>query len=552
VDSSIKFNVSANTAQFQSGMRQVSTVAKGTAAGIKSAFAGVGTMLVGGAIVSGLKSLMNDFDRVGKLATRFDTSAESIQRVSVAAQVAGTDVEAVANAMTKAGIAASKAVESGGQMAELFQRAGISARDFAAANVDEKLLMIAEAYRAAGSDAIKTNAIIEIMGSRAGANLIPLISNLESLKAEMAGVAVATDETVRRIEAANDAMTRSGNTIKVYFAEALGFYTQTAERIGSLMAGVGPQTIAEMERAQELANAANRLAKENKLILDESGKPVAAPTGFFENFGQTKEFLEQRKENERRIAEEADRFKKEQKEATKATKELGQASEEVAKKMTGQREQRSKILELGLQIKEAEAAGNEALAEKLRYQEDVEQGILKYKDAEDAYGMAVREANAELAKRNELINKGQSNGLQDIVAIRQGYIEATRGSAGLSPEEEAKRQEAIKKYHNLTRQNPELLRFDVQSKLSELAKQGVTADPIKQAIASLINGPASRALQTAGMTEPERQRAEAAGRTSSPAAAAAEADKIATESTLQKVAKFLEELNTKLPQPVLV
>jgi hypothetical protein len=208
VDSSIKFNVSANTAQFQSGMRQVDTVAKGTAAGIKSAFAGVGSMLVGGAIVSGLKSLMNDFDRVGKLASRFNTSAESIQRVSVAAQVAGTDVEAVANAMTKAGIAASKAVESGGQMADLFQRAGISARDFAAANVDEKLLMIAEAYRAAGTDASKTNAIIEIMGSRAGANLIPLISNLEALKAEMQGVSVASDDVVRKIEAANDRLTR--------------------------------------------------------------------------------------------------------------------------------------------------------------------------------------------------------------------------------------------------------------------------------------------------------------------------------------------------------
>jgi hypothetical protein len=524
VDSSIKFNVSANTAQFQSGMRQVSTVAKGTAAGIKSAFAGVGTMLVGGAIVSGLKSLMNDFDRVGKLATRFDTSAESIQRVSVAAQVAGTDVEAVANAMTKAGIAASKAAESGGQMAELFQRAGISARDFAAANVDEKLLMIAEAYRAAGTDASKTNAIIEIMGSRAGANLIPLISNLESLKSEMAGVAVATDETVRRIEAANDAMTRQGNTIKVYFAEALGFYTQTAERIGSLVAGVGPQTIAEMERAQDLANAANRLAKESKLILDESGKPVAAPTGFFENFGQTKEFLEQRKENERRIAEEADRFKKEQKEATTATKELGQASEQVAAKMTGQLEQRSKILELGLQIKEAEAAGNEALADKLRYQEDIEKGILKYKDAEDAYGMAVREANAELAKRQQMLSKGSQGG-SEFEQVRAKYIEGlSRSTNSLSPEELKARKENSQRYHELTRLNPELLN---------------------------VGGAASRMANAAGMTEPERQRAEAAGRTSSPGAAS-EAAQMATETTLQKAVEFLKELTGKLPQPVLV
>lgn len=524
MDSSIKFNVSANTAQFQSGMRQVSTVAKGAAKSIKSDFDRVGTMLIGGAIVAGLKSLMNDFDRVGKLATRFDTSAESIQRLSVAAQVAGTDIEAVANAMTKAGIAASKAVENGGQMADLFARAGINAQEFANSDVDKKVLMIAEAYRAAGGDASKTNAIIEIGGARAFANMLPMIQNLEGLKAEMAGVAVATDETVRRIEAANDAMTRSGNSLKVYFAEALGFYTQTAERIGSLIAGFGPSTIAELQRQEELANAANRLAKENKLILDETGKPVAAPTGFFENFNQTKEFLEQRKENERRIAEEADRFKKEQKEATKATKELGIASEEVAEKMTGQREQRMKILELGLQIKEAEAAGNSALAEKLRHQEDIEQGILKYKDAEDAYGMAVREANAELAKRQQMLSKGDQ-GNSEFEIVRAKYIAGlSRFSHSLSPQELKDRQENDRRFFELTRLNPELL------------NEG---------------GPAARMSKEAAMTEPERQRGKAAGQTPSPSAAA-EADKMATESTLQKAVEFLKELTGKLPQPALV
>jgi dihydrolipoamide dehydrogenase len=80
VDSSIKFNVSANTAQFQSGMRQVDTVAKSTAAGIKQAFSGVGSMLIGGAAVAGLKSLMNDFDKIAKVATRFGASAEDLAR----------------------------------------------------------------------------------------------------------------------------------------------------------------------------------------------------------------------------------------------------------------------------------------------------------------------------------------------------------------------------------------------------------------------------------------------------------------------------------------
>jgi len=251
-------------------MRQVDSAAQTTAGRIKSAFGGMAGVLAGGAALAGLKSMMNDFDRVGKLATRFDTSAESIQRVSVAANIAGTDVEAVANAMTKAGIAASKAVENGGQMAEVFDRAGINAREFANANIDEKLLMIAEAYRAAGNDAQKTNAIIEIMGSRAGANLIPLISNVEALRAEMANVSVTSDATVRRIEEANDRMTRMVNNMKVYAADALGMFTDIFEKWGSFFGGSGFKTIKELEEeAVKIGGEFAKTTSTTKKITDE-------------------------------------------------------------------------------------------------------------------------------------------------------------------------------------------------------------------------------------------------------------------------------------------
>jgi hypothetical protein len=288
VDSSIKFNVSANTAQFQSGMRQVDTVAKSTAAGIKQAFSGVGSMLVGGAALAGLKSLMNDFDRVGKLASRFGTNAESIQRVSVAANIAGTSIEQVANAMTKAGVAASQAAEKGGTMAETFKRAGIDAQAFANAQLDQKLIMVSEAFSAAGDNANKTNAIIELLGTRAGANLIPLISNTAALRAEMEGVSVASDDVIRKIEAANDRLTRAGNTSKVFFAQILGAGLDSAEKLGtsltepetrlksiiSLFGGPAQalrglyeslqtgKTIKEMEEIEARANAINQLTRE--------------------------------------------------------------------------------------------------------------------------------------------------------------------------------------------------------------------------------------------------------------------------------------------------
>jgi hypothetical protein len=121
----------------------------------------------------------------------------------------------------------------------------------------------------------------------------------------------------------------------------------------------------------------------------------------------------------------------------------------------------------------------------------------------------------------------------------------------MSPQELKEAQEISKRYHDLTRQNPELLRFDVQAKLSNLAKTTAVGDPIKAAVQSLIGGSAGQFFEGASLTESERQRAAtSAGQGGS--AITAEADKIATETTLQKVANFLEQLNTKLPQPVLV
>jgi hypothetical protein len=420
VDSSIKFNVSANTAQFQSGMRQVDTVAKGTAAGIKSAFAGVGSMLVGGAIVSGLKSLMNDFDRVGKLASRFNTSAESIQRVSVAAQVAGTDVEAVANAMTKAGIAASKAVESGGQMADLFQRAGISARDFAAANVDEKLLMIAEAYRAAGTDASKTNAIIEIMGSRAGANLIPLISNLEALKAEMQGVSVASDDVVRKIEAANDRLTRLSNNMKVGFASVIGFITDTSERLGNALAGGAGHTIKELEEVEaryaaiaQLSNEGSRdfvtalatqdMAKQAAMIAERTEQILAKTRDIGQQMSISKETIDSSLGLEK-----------------EKTAELAKQAEQLAKQ-EAQRQGAIRDTAAEIALIEAKLTGNKQLEESLREQADFQSAFDKTNSFETASNFAATKAAERAAAANE--SKGGSAGSFQLGRVNRSALD---------------------------------------------------------------------------------------------------------------------------------
>lgn len=401
MDSSIKFNVSANTAQFQSGMRQVDTAAKSTAAGIKTAFAGVGNLLVGGAVAAGLKSLMNDFDRVGKLATRFGTSAESIQRVSVAADVAGTNIEQVANAMTKAGVAASQAVEKGGTMAETFERAGINARQFAAAQLDQKLLMVAEAFAAAQGDANKTNAIIEILGTRAGANLIPLISNVQALKDEMGGVSVATDDVVRKIEAANDRITRVFNDVKVGFASLVGFITDTSERFGSLLGGAGFKTIAELEEIEARASAIAQLTNEGVFGMDavRNAELIAE---------RTAQILEQTRGTAQQIqiAEDStDRVLDIEKEKTA---ELAR-QQEVLQRQEEQRQRSIRSMEQEIALIEAQLTGNKALEESLREQADFNAAMEKTDSFETAANFAATKAAERLHNSSQRIAEEEAN-----------------------------------------------------------------------------------------------------------------------------------------------
>jgi hypothetical protein len=209
-----------------------------------------------------------------------------------------------------------------------------------------------------------------------------------------------------------------------------------------------------------------------------------------------------------------------EKQASRAVTTTNEAIDQGKAKTEQNAQIKQRLLEISLQLKEAEAANNSELVSHLKHSEDLYKGILKYKDAEDAYGMAVREANAELQKRNQLLAGGNKTATT-FEEVRAKYISGlSRFTSSLSPDELRAREANDKKYFEMTRINPQLL------------------NP---------GGAASQMAASAGITEPERQRSADKGAESAKAKADA-----ATETTLQKVANFLEQLNTKLPQPVLV
>jgi hypothetical protein len=454
MDGDIRFNVGANTAQFDAGMAGVANSANSAAGKIKNAFSGLGGILAGGAALAGIKSLMNDLDAVAKMSTRFNTSAESIQRVSLAADLAGTSIDVVAQAMQKASIAASNATKEGGAMAEKFAQAGIDAQAFNKANLDEKLLMVARAFEAARGNADKTNAIIELLGSRSAGQLIPLLSNVEALQSEMANAAVASDSFVKQVEAANDSITRVTNSAKIFFANALEGFTQTAERMGNAVAkiqtgGLNLKAVAEAAGAGLLAaGPAGALAMaggaafgqgqtneeaQNAELRERAFNQLQRESGF-DRAGSDAE-------RERLILARMEEIRAKEAEITNQTALTAEQSEEVVSKTDQRKQQMQQLNDLALQIKEAQADGNQALADDLAEYKALVEAAIKY---EGDLEMAARDVNAAHKERLRL----QDEALQKTIAQVEKEV-ALAETMAFGSDEAKKKAEWMKVYQEV-------------------------------------------------------------------------------------------------------
>ena len=396
MDSSIKFNVSANTAQFQSGMRQVDTVAKSTAAGIKQAFSGVGSMLMGGAVVGALTGLLKKMDDISDGARRIGISAEEFQKIGNAADLVGTSVETVNKAMIRAGVAANKAAREGGDMAETFARANLDPAKFAAAGLEDRIKMVAEAQRAANGDARQMSELFEAIGVKAAG------IDFSALAEEMAQVNAASSDTVEALARANDELDKAKQNATIFGASLLKFLVvDPAQRVGSLLGGAGFKTMRELEEIQLRAQAISQLAREGLLGGNdaENARLIAERTE--QILAKTRDINQQMSISEETLDSTLGLEKEK-------TSELAKQAEQLAKQ---EAQRQSAIRDIGAEVAliEAQLSGNKKLEESLREQADFQSAFAKTDSTEEASKFAAAKA-AERAAQAGKQGGGSSGG----------------------------------------------------------------------------------------------------------------------------------------------
>lgn len=493
---------------------------------VNSALDGIAKGLLQAGIPVALERIIDQFDKVADAASKYGQSAEDIQRVGSAAEMTGSNLDTIAGAMERAGVAAAKAARGNEEFVEKFNRAGIDAAAFSTASLTERIDMVAKAQQEAGTSGDRHAAILEALGEATTS------IDFQRIADEMGNVTVASNKTVEQLSRAKDTMDAAQKAATVFAAEGLGLIADYAERLGNILGSGDNGLLGKLQRwikfSTQFTPAAGvadmlGLGGQTNRELDDMQRRLNAIALLRSRDGITNASEEQIKAEMQAIVQR-------EKEATKATTNTNEAIDAGKAKTEQNAQIKQRLLEISLQLKEAEAANNSELAEHLRYQENIYKGILKYKDAEDAYGMAVRDANAELNKRKDskqihptkLRSESLSNS-PSASGLSSGFGSGSSAAAILNPELEM----------------PNWLRQDLLAKLARGRVNSFTDNAIAALFNPKLQMPNWKRIdnmnELLGVQQEEDKK-----------------NQPATETTLQEVVKLVNSLEKKLPQPVLV
>lgn len=211
--------------------------------------AGFGSL---GAAAVMFKDIVQHFDDVAEGAVKVGASTEAFQRVSFAASQSGTSIEGVAAAILKAEKNIGSLDNAGGRGALL--RLGIDAEKFINLDLDEKILVLADAYNKADGDAARLATMQEVLGKGASDLNTLFASGAEEIRNMFEGAPVAADELVQALGAVNDQLDAIKPKWQVFFGEKLMNMALNFEIVGNLLNGKGIGTTLD-EQANEQAEA---------------------------------------------------------------------------------------------------------------------------------------------------------------------------------------------------------------------------------------------------------------------------------------------------------
>lgn len=275
--------------QLQSALAKADASVAKFKANCKSQGSGLGQSLFGGlkgglgammpamgiaAVAAGFKAATNSMDDLADTALRLGESTEMIQRVTHASEIlAGVDAEG----LTKSFLRLEKSLgELDNEAAtQALADLGITAESLADAPLDEKILMMAEAFQKARKSGTGYNDILDLLGKSAG-DLIPMfMQSREAITGMFDDAHIIPDAEVQHMAEINDKIDGYVNNIKAWSVDLLGLglsifesnatkaARSAAKENAAAKPKLGPRGATEVEKAaaEEAQKESEKLAK---------------------------------------------------------------------------------------------------------------------------------------------------------------------------------------------------------------------------------------------------------------------------------------------------
>ncbi len=249
--SGLHVKISADPTELERGLNK----AKGAVAGFESDIASAAKTALGffatfastRALVQYTRETMDAIDATSKLARELDTPTESLGTLNRAASYAGLSSSDLENSLRILNRTIGDGIDGNQKIRDTFDRLGLSLTDIAEMDADQRILTIGDAIRGLGSSAERASALSDLFG-KSGMKMSELVmGSAESLRqaadeAKNLGIAI-NDIDARQVEAANDAITRTGGTLQGIgntFAIRVSPYIEAiANKLSGLGGGVG-------------------------------------------------------------------------------------------------------------------------------------------------------------------------------------------------------------------------------------------------------------------------------------------------------------------------
>lgn len=191
-------------------------------AGAKAAFVGLGAALGTGALLAGIKNIINEADDLAKASRKFGVAVEDLSALKYAGALSDVSLEAIGNGLKKLSVNMLDTAAGTGEARDAFKALDISVTDAGGGlkASDQVLAELADKFAGMEDGAGKTALAVKILG-RAGADMIPLLNagskGLAEMKkeAEQLGVIVGGD-LAQRSEEFNDNLTRLGTAADAF------------------------------------------------------------------------------------------------------------------------------------------------------------------------------------------------------------------------------------------------------------------------------------------------------------------------------------------------